>query len=337
MTSSLKLQSGNYRWKTSLTLARRVGTFLILCLSAWYVYAHRQDLKIILTVSWTSVAWLLLASVLNTLSNAAQCVCVYKALGAPMKIWESFHLSNLSSAVGLFVSQGTTITKTIYLKSRYQVPFSKAPAIYLGLLVVFFIIGAMMITAHISFAALRGIEVPFIYWLVLAGAAISLILLKMDVPLLAKWLPGRAGKMVSLFAEGWKCIRGNRSCLVMACVCQVFIFVTAGLRIYLAYRAMGLEINPISAVSVAVFVHFSGLLMLTPGNLGVQEAVYGYLTVTEGMSFANGVAVSALIRGVDLVATAFLAPIAWYILFYRRGIHISRSEISAVHEEGAAK
>lgn len=287
----------------------------IFILAGWYSYAHWVELMIITKTTWLTIAGLVIISFLNIMANAAQGVPIYRTLGAPMTIREAFHLSNVANAMGLIISQGVTIAKTAYLKVKYGIPISQAPAIFLGLLVVFFIIGAIMMTINMIGLWLQNLPVSAVYWLVLLGAVLSFLILRINLPRLAlRCLPERFKKMVELFVSGWKTIRADHKTLWTASLCQIGIFITAGLRILVAYHGVGMEISPATAISIAVFVAFSNLVVLTPANLGIQETVIGYLTWLSGYPFASGVAVSALIRAVDILMTMALAPIGWFIL-----------------------
>lgn len=71
-----------------------------------------------------------------------------------------------------------------------------------------------------------------------------------------------------------------------------------------------------------------GSNLITPGNIDVQEAVIGYLSILSGLTFVQGVAVSAIIRVVILAINFVVAPATWYILFSRGQIAVSWSTLS---------
>ena len=135
---------------------------------------------------------------------------------------------------------------------------------------------------------------------------------------------GIIGALRSNYSNGWKSLRTNRSCLLNACIWQFIIFVSAGIWVSTAYYSLGIKINPLLGISLSVLISFTNILVIVPGNLGIQEAVYGYLTYLTGMSFAQGVVVSALVRVVLLLMTLLLTPVSWYYLFYKQNINLNR-------------
>ena len=50
-------------------------------------------------------------------------------------------------------------------------------------------------------------------------------------------------------------------------------------------------------------------MIITPGNLGIQEAVIGYVSLLSGSAFVAGVAASALIRATGLAIALVLVRV----------------------------
>jgi hypothetical protein len=72
-----------------------------------------------------------------------------------------------------------------------------------------------------------------------------------------------------------------------------------------------------------VLISITNIFVIVPGNIGIQEVVFGYFTYLSGLLFFQGVIISTLIRVVDLLATLLLIPFSWYFLFYRQNIQIN--------------
>jgi hypothetical protein len=85
---------------------------------------------------------------------------------------------------------------------------------------------------------------------------------------------------------------------------------------------VGIEINPVLGISLAVFIAFSNLIAIVPGNFGIQETVYGYLTYLSGLMFVQGLVISMMMRAVGLLMIFMIAPISWYFLFFRYRIKL---------------
>lgn len=167
-----------------------------------------------------------------------------------------------------------------------------------------------------------GRSVPPVLWL--GGTALaSVFMLWLTIP---QWIIlrlGRVGKILDLFSRGVKSLRSNKKCLKKVAFYQLLLFCIGGGAIAVAYRSLHLQMGVLMGVVILVLNSFLSLVNISPGNLGIREAVFGYLSELSGLSFAQGVAASVLIRAVGLVITYSIAPIAWYLLFSRQNIKVN--------------
>lgn len=288
----------------------------------FYIYSNKSDFEVILNVNKSNLFYFSCFILLASFFNAAQNAVLVRSLGIPFSNLESFGLSNISALANLILPQGVTVTKAVYLKHRYAISYSKFSALFLGLLVVFLLVGSILMVMTNIIATIQGVEVPGILWVGSALGAASSLLFFFDFPKKHFEKFGKLGALFENFADGWSQIRSDKSCLIKACLWQIAIFISSGIAVTLAYRSIGIGINPLLGVSLAVFISFSNLVAIVPGNFGIQETVYGYLTYLTGLMFVQGVIISTLTRVVGLLITLLIAPFSWYFLFFRHGIKL---------------
>jgi uncharacterized membrane protein YbhN (UPF0104 family) len=288
----------------------------------YYCYLHKDDFEVLFELNTIDVVLFSICIVASSFFNAAQNAVLIRSLGIPFSNLESFGLSNISALTNLVLPQGVTVTKAVYLKHRHGVSYSKFSALFLGLFIIFLLIGALLMAITNMLAMMQGIKVPEILWggSLLAGA--TTLLFFFDVPREYFTKFGKIGVLVENFSEGWNRIRTNKACLIKACVWQVAIFVSSGIAVTFAYHSVGIEINPVLGISLAVFIAFSNLIAIVPGNFGIQETVYGYLTYLSGLMFVQGLVISMMMRAVGLLMIFMIAPISWYFLFFRYRIKL---------------
>ena len=297
-------------------------TALVLIPFGYYVYLNKSDFEVLLEISGVNLAFLSTLIIVTSFFNAAQNAVLIRSLGTPFSDLESFGLSNISALVNFIIPQGLSITKAIYLKQRHAISYSRFSALFLGLLVVFLFIGALFMVLTNTVAALQGIEVPKILWLGSLLGVVPSLLFFFDIPKQAFGKLGKVGMLLGSFSDGWKEIRSNKTCLMKACLWQIAIFISSGIGVTVAYRSIGIKIDPFLGISLAVFISFSNLLAIIPGNFGIQEVVYGYLSYVSGLLFVQGVVISTLMRAIALFVTLAIAPFSWYFLFFRQRIKI---------------
>ena len=297
---------------------------IVLVSAGYYVYSHKKDFASLLEIDWLDFVALLVVIGLTSFFNASQNAVLIRSLGTPLSDLESFGLSNVSALVNFIVPQGITITKAVYLKQRYAVSYSKFTALFLGLLVIFLFVGSLLMAIANTTATILGILVPGILWIVCFLGCASSFLFFIDFPKKNFRSFGGLGKMLESFSEGWRLLRKDKSCLFKASLWQIAIFISSGIGITIAYHSINIDINPILGISLAVFISFSNLIVIIPGNFGIQESIFGYLSYLSGLLFVQGVVISTLMRTTSFIVTVVIAPFSWYFLIFRQKIKLTR-------------
>jgi uncharacterized membrane protein YbhN (UPF0104 family) len=295
-----------------------IFTLTLISLLVYYVYSHWEELQLISKIHWDIFILIFLSILLNSLINAGLSASFFRATGAPITFWESFGLSNVAGAVSLVIPQGTAIVKAIYLKQKYKLPYSKNPAIFMGLLVIALIVGAIILTISNLVIMASGNTVQPVIWIITAiGLCSSLIfIVNPKPPRFIKRMPG----VLLTGLQGWNELRANPGLLIKASILQLLLFFVNGITLYLTYISLEIDISLFTSIGLMVLIFFSSIVSLTPANLGITEGIIGYFTELSGYPFAFGIASSGLIRATGLVVTLVLAPISWYFLFIHQGI-----------------
>lgn len=301
--------------------------FFVFLIIGFYVFYHKNDFSILLNIKWDSIVLLLGVMLLNFWLRAMQFASLNRGLGTRMSAWESIGISSIASMASLLLPHATFITKAAILKQKYALPYSKTPVIFLGNVILFLVVGSLVMAISIVFAYFIPMPVPLIVWFCILIGIASFFLLFIGIPEKFSSHFGRIGRWLILFSQGWLDLRNNKRCLFEASIYQLLIFATGGLNIAISYRVLGLEINLIFAVMIAVVTSFSNLLVLTPGNLGIQEGLYGYLSQLFGLNFVQGVAASFLIRAVGIIIILGVFPFAWYSLLRKQKDGLSQSNV----------
>ncbi len=309
--------------KYVVSAARALASLGLIILAIWYVRAHWNDLAILFTVRWLDVIGLSILVVLFNFVSAAQFASLCRALGAKMNLFESYGLSSLASALNLVLpAQIGGMARAIYLKSQYAVPYSQAPAVFLGRFILSSFLGGLLVLLFGIVFTLMGEPMPLELWIGAAFAVMPAVLFGMRIPEQVTLRLGRIGVILRLFSDGWRSLSMDRRCLIESSIFQLLMFAVGGWAIKAAYEGLGLDVSLTVAISMAVFTSVSNMVIITPGNIGIQEVVMGYLSQLSGLSFVQGIAGAALLRAIGLIITFLVAPGAWYLLFYRLKISV---------------
>jgi hypothetical protein len=113
------------------------------------------------------------------------------------------------------------------------------------------------------------------------------------------------------------------------------IFARTTLLFHLYFLTIGLRVDLAALAVFYALFKLSFYINLTPGNLGVQELAWGFLSQQMGIGMAQGVAVSAFVRvistGVILVLGIALG--GWDMIHKRGELDGSNDDTPMVKEE----
>lgn len=119
-----------------------------------------------------------------------------------------------------------------------------------------------------------------------------------------RWLArGRLGRATGRFVVGLSRIAGNRPALLHSLLIQFAIHVVQSARLYIIFRACGVDFDPGSALILQSLTVCVPLAVFTPGGLGVRE---GLLALASGW-LGFGMDAGLLVAGIDRAAVLLSA------------------------------
>lgn len=112
---------------------------------------------------------------------------------------------------------------------------------------------------------------------------------------------GRIAGGIRRALDGWHSLRQAPRLLPRLARHMVLGSVIFAAWMYMSYRALGFDVDVARVLVAGVVVQLSFLVVLTPGNLGIREALTGLVSQLIGLGFSEGVIVTLLQRAVSLL------------------------------------
>jgi uncharacterized membrane protein YbhN (UPF0104 family) len=97
-------------------------------------------------------------------------------------------------------------------------------------------------------------------------------------------------------------------------VYTLIVLILTGASFWVAYWAIGHTISFAAALVTSLLLAFSILMNITPGNIGIQEAIISVSSELLGSGAGLGLIVALLIRATTLVVVFTLGPIFSFVL-----------------------
>jgi uncharacterized protein (TIRG00374 family) len=203
--------------------------------------------------------------------------------------------------------------RAIYLKKKHKFPYVHFLATLSAIYVIIFLIGSLF-----------GLISMFFIWLYyglfnwIAFLLFDIIfLITMSIIILSPKLPESKNKWLNRFIKvinGWHLVKNNKKVIFTTALISLIQLVLGAVNTIILYSIFGIEIGFFKALFIAAIGSIAILVSLTPGNLGVGDAIAVFSAAVIGIGLTEAVAATILGRAVNLLIIFILGPIFSYIL-----------------------
>ena len=301
---------------------------LSLCLCAAILYHLRNDQEKLLQILTINPLHLLLLSTLCAalfLPSALSRKLMAERLGIRLAFFDWYGLLMVTNLISLVVpARGDLAVSALYLRKKYDLPITHFISMLYGSTILLTVCLSVTGVICLVLVAAEGLS-PGVY-VVGIIAAIGVLSFFLG------WLPpgllrGESWFMKRLRAalEGWKHLRSDGILMTQLTMLSLSGIALFSLWMFASYRMLGFEVRVLPSTVAGVVVLMSFFVSVTPGNLGIREALLGFTSQVLGLGFAEGVAVTLLQRAVSILVFLGLGG-----LF---GIFIMRSLIPPLERE----
>lgn len=204
-----------------------------------------------------------------------------------------------------------------YLKTMHGLSLANFAAMTYGNAVLFasvMVVEALLGLAYIAWDIGYWSAQVMAFATVMGVLAMALLVL----PALPICGDGRIAGGIRRALDGWHSLRQAPRLLPRLARHMVLGSLIFAAWMYMSYRALGFDVDVARVLVAGVVVQLSFLLVLTPGNLGIREALTGFVSQLIGLGFSEGVIVTLLQRAVSLLV--FCVVGGWFGLLLSRAV-----------------
>ncbi len=268
--------------------------FVALC--GYYLVVHRGDFAFVAAMSLPELAAASLLVLVMYLINAYQLSLFLKNFGLSPRYREMVAITTAMLLGNLVLPmRGGSGALAVYLKKVYRLDFQAFAAIYGGT--------AVLIALTNTALAMAGLVVlVWSHGFVNHALSLCVVLLFAASVYLSIFPPPVAWKGKGLFApvleaaHSWHVLTRNRQLLARQIVAILAISLAMALSLFFIYRALGMPLS-FSAVAITSSMgNVAGLVPLTPGGLGIVDAVVVQIPQIYGLDPARSLAAALAFR-----------------------------------------
>ena len=287
---------------------------LIIVAAGVYVSKHFDDVRDILSISFESLLILLSLALTEILLNGYSVRILLRSFGVKLSFHEWFGLSSVTTMANFLLPfRGGMGIRAMYLKSKFDFPLtsflSTIAASYVIHLLIRSFIG--MVSFILLYMYYDIFSVPiFILIAAVFGTLMSLVFIAARLPKLKNKYLARINDIV----RGWQIITGNKKLLIELTVLFLSFSFVAILIIYFSFKALSINLTVLQSCVISCLNFLVSLLSVTPGAIGLSEAVIAFSSNLFGVILTQAIIAAALRRSIILLVVFILGPIYSFAL-----------------------
>ncbi len=295
---------------------------LLSVLFIYYIINNADDFRILAKIKPIYIFGLLGIFILNTMCNGL----INKYLLEPFNVYLSFKewfgLAVTTSFYNIITPfRGGALSKAAYLKKKHRFSYMRFISSMIGVYVIQFWIISLVGLLTIFIVAFKYHAFSWIILLLFLG----LFSMLTGVIFFKIRLPSHKNKIIDKIFEignGWNLIREKKKILIISSIIILVQIILGALNSILLYSAVGVKINILQAIFLTTIGMVAGLASITPGNLGISEAVGVLSALVLGITPTQSLSAGILGRVVTVITLFILGPIFSYKLIKKPEIGV---------------
>jgi len=262
-------------------------------------------------------------------ANAFFLIVILKSFNLSIKTKDGIYISVLTTIGNYFTPfKGGMGIRAVYLKKKYKLSYTKFLSSLAGNYILIFFINSIVALCGTAILLSQGKHIATSLILIFLGLFLSLLIIivfpvptgllkKIQVPLVDKFI-----SRVILVIDGWNIISRDWKTLSRL-MFLTFITIPLTLLLYIIeFKSLGIEISFLNVLLFSSISSIAFLISITPGSLGIKEAILILFQTTLLLDTSEILAVSII----DRVVTFFVMIMLWVVIkLYKSNILNSRN------------
>lgn len=287
--------------------SRRIGYVLglaaLIVMSA-YVIRRRDVVATLRHVRPGHLVGLASVSLAVSVANGLRFAAAVRVYGLRLTFSAWYGMSVVNTMLNYALpAQGGTAMKGAYMKRRYGFSYTDFTALTASSELLALATAGLL--GVISWALVPGIDeagssavLGLLVATILAAVGGVVVLAQ---PSVLSWMKGKWGRRLARFSDGVRAWASRRVLAGAYAGWTVVWLVLQGLRLGIAFAAVGVAVDPVSLLLIQSLVAISGAVSTIPGNLGLREGVASLSAGLLGLDADLALLASLVDRAVSLV------------------------------------
>jgi uncharacterized protein (TIRG00374 family) len=300
------------KYKNSFFFTILIAILLFICLNPQLFYSLKF-------VSIMDLNFLIFFGLLSIYINSSQFKYLTEVFDIKLQFKEWFGLAVANTMHNYYTpARGGTVLKAFYLKKTHNLAYSKFISLTAGAYLLGFFLASLSAVFFILLSAVLYREFYETVFLISVGlVAGTLLAAFLSIRVRFSWIFKKIPRLYNFASnveKGLFFFKKNKRLLLKVLIFKFLFIVIMAIKLYWAFKAIGVETNLVNILIVQSLVVFSMVLSITPGNLGVREGIIGLLASMLDIPLKQAVLGALVDRAVMMCIVIFLGLIFTRIL-----------------------
>lgn len=294
---------------------KRLGlvlTLIVFLAFGYYIVTNKEDLKPLLEINPGYVILIFLAQLGAIFSNGLFVKIIIEPFKKFIKVKEAFYVSILSTVGNFFAPVGAGFGfRAVYLKKKHDLSYSNYFSTLSGNYIVVFlvtsifgILGMLLLRQEFTY---QGLIITGVFAAMLVVASGLMLLKPSQIPVLEKnTILNKIVGTLSGVAKGWAYVASHGQLLLKLIILTTLNLFLAVAALFFIITALSIYTTFPALLLLSVLGSLSLFINITPGNIGVKEAVFIFSSTTLGLSVNDIILIALIDRGVMLITLGAL-------------------------------
>ena len=283
----------------------------------YYIKTHFADFRQLSLVNPIYIVYFITINLIFSFTNGL----VIKYLVEPFKIKllfkEWFGLSVITTFYNAITPfRGGAIARAVYLKKKHDFSYANFLATLSGIYVINLLAASLLGLLSLILIYIKYKISSTIVLLIFLAFFLPTLFIVLFSPVMPEGKNFFANKLAKVI-NGWHLIRKNKKITLMISSTIAAQLLLGVLGTILAYGIFGVELGFAKSLFLVSISYLSIVISITPGALGISEAVQVFSAMVVGIMPAQSIAVAILGRAVSTLVLLALGPVFSYVLLKR--------------------
>ena len=312
---------------------KAVSIFLqavILGLLIWYFLQNRDVFAALKNVTWQAVLFIILLEFASFVVNSYLNYSMIRRFDRRVSFLDCFllqYVNNLLNKILPTVGGGAAF-RAVYLKQKYQFPYTRFTSTVAGLYTISFFSTALIAITCLLIIYARYQVFNWVIFLAFSGillVTVAVILFSPEVPPSER----RMLKALRSVIEGWKILKKDLGAVLLYTLLTITLLTLAALHNLVVYQALGENPNPVAVIYLSTLGILMAFLNFTPDGIGVKEGILIFSKDLVQIPDSVLVLGSIILRAISIFTTFSMGGISYWVLMKRmKSLQLDPGEVN---------